>query len=307
MNQIFRSALLTVCLLVGSLMVVAQADVDLKQSAEAKPESWQQFVSPEGRFTMLFPGSPSVSEEVVDRLGVRFVVHKTQLRTFAEYGVIYSDYPKSVTDTTAADVLLDEGAKGGVAEINAQLLSINPIWLSGYPGRLLKERLPNGQIMQAKMILAGQRMYQIAITTPREDGADPATVGFYNSIATKFLDSFQLTYAKKDTVLASGTCPPDIQNCVPVTDDVLNGRAISLPLPAYPTIARAAHATGTVGVRVLIDEEGVVISAASVSGHPLLQAAAVAAARQARFTPTLVDNKPVKVLGIIQYNFAMGQ
>ena len=89
----------------------------------------------------------------------------------------------------------------------------------------------------------------------------------------------------------------------PISGGVLNGKAISLPKPAYPPIARAAHAAGTVTVQVLIDENGNVVSAKAVSGHPLLQAVAVAAARQARFSPTKLSGQPVKVTGVIQYNF----
>jgi len=58
----------------------------------------------------------------------------------------------------------------------------------------------------------------------------------------------------------------------PISGGVLNGKAISLPKPAYPPIARQAHASGTVVVQVTIDENGNVISARAVSGHPLLQA-----------------------------------
>lgn len=89
----------------------------------------------------------------------------------------------------------------------------------------------------------------------------------------------------------------------PISGGVLNGKAISLPKPAYPPIARAAHASGTVVVQVLIDENGNVVSAKAVSGHPLLQAVAVSAARQARFSPTKLSGQPVKVTGVIQYNF----
>ena len=89
----------------------------------------------------------------------------------------------------------------------------------------------------------------------------------------------------------------------PISGGVLNGKAISLPKPAYPPIARAAHAAGTVVVQVLIDENGNVVSAHAISGHPLLQAVAVAAARQARFSPTKLSGQPVKVTGMIQYNF----
>jgi protein TonB len=89
----------------------------------------------------------------------------------------------------------------------------------------------------------------------------------------------------------------------PISGGVLNGKAISLPKPAYPAIARAAHASGTVVVQVLIDENGNVVSAKPLSGHPLLQAVAVGAARQAKFSPTKLSGQPVKVTGVIQYNF----
>jgi periplasmic protein TonB len=90
-----------------------------------------------------------------------------------------------------------------------------------------------------------------------------------------------------------------------VSGGVLNGKAISKPQPAYPPIAKAARASGTVTVQILVDESGRVVSANAVSGHPLLQQAAVAAARQARFSPTLLSGQPVKVSGVITYNFVL--
>lgn len=89
----------------------------------------------------------------------------------------------------------------------------------------------------------------------------------------------------------------------PISGGVLNGKAIKLVQPPYPPIARAAHASGQVTVQVLIDEEGNVISAHAVSGHPLLQPAAIAAARQSKFTPTKLSGQPVKVIGVVIYNF----
>lgn len=89
----------------------------------------------------------------------------------------------------------------------------------------------------------------------------------------------------------------------PISGGVLNGKAISLPKPPYPAIARQAHASGTVVVQVTIDENGNVISAAAVSGHPLLRGVAVQAARGARFSPTKLSGQPVKVTGVITYNF----
>jgi TonB family protein len=88
-----------------------------------------------------------------------------------------------------------------------------------------------------------------------------------------------------------------------ISGGVLNAKAISLPKPAYPPLARKVGAYGTVVVQVLVDERGNVISANAISGHPILQASAVAAARLAKFSPTLLNGKPVKVRGVINYNF----
>ncbi len=88
-----------------------------------------------------------------------------------------------------------------------------------------------------------------------------------------------------------------------ISGGVLNGRATSLPTPPYPPAARAVRASGSVSVQVVIDENGRVISASAVSGHPLLRPAAESAARGARFSPTMLSGQPVKVSGVITYNF----
>lgn len=92
-----------------------------------------------------------------------------------------------------------------------------------------------------------------------------------------------------------------------ISGGVLNSKAISLPKPAYPPLAKKVGAYGTVVVQVLVDENGNVISANAISGHPILQASAVAAARGAKFKPTLLSGKPIKVRGVINYNFVAGE
>ena len=84
---------------------------------------------------------------------------------------------------------------------------------------------------------------------------------------------------------------------------VINGKATSLPKPPYPLAAKAVNASGAVNVQVTIDEQGNVISAKAVSGHPLLRQAAERAARNARFSPTYLSKVAVKVNGLIVYNF----
>ncbi|MEO8573960.1 MAG: energy transducer TonB [Pyrinomonadaceae bacterium] len=88
-----------------------------------------------------------------------------------------------------------------------------------------------------------------------------------------------------------------------ISGGVLNGKATSLPKPTYPAAAQGEGASGAVTVQVLIDENGDVISASAVSGHPLLREVAVSAARSAKFSPTKLQGSPVKVSGFITYNF----
>jgi TonB family protein len=85
---------------------------------------------------------------------------------------------------------------------------------------------------------------------------------------------------------------------------VLNGRAVTLPKPEYPGIALERRLTGVVVVKVEIDEAGNVAAARDMcQGLPYLSEAAVGAAWKARFTPTTINGQPVRVRGVIQYNF----
>jgi TonB family protein len=89
----------------------------------------------------------------------------------------------------------------------------------------------------------------------------------------------------------------------PISGGVLNGKAIVFPKPEYPADAKTAGAAGSVAVQVTVDEMGSVIEAKAVSGHPLLQQPSVNAALQARFSQTLLMGEPVKVTGVLVYNF----
>lgn len=85
----------------------------------------------------------------------------------------------------------------------------------------------------------------------------------------------------------------------PIAGGMLNAKAIYLPLPEVPS----GEAAGVVLVQVLVDEQGSVIDARPVSGPQHLHAAAVNAARMARFNPTLLMGEPVRVSGTLSYNF----
>jgi protein TonB len=85
----------------------------------------------------------------------------------------------------------------------------------------------------------------------------------------------------------------------------ITGQATSLPQPPYPAIARTAGIQGRVSVQVLIDEQGSVISATAIDGHPMLKLAAQRAALQAKFSPTTLGGQAVRVSGVITYDFKL--
>ena len=93
----------------------------------------------------------------------------------------------------------------------------------------------------------------------------------------------------------------------PVSGGILNGKALKLPMPMYPELARRARLSGMVDVEVVIDVTGKVISAKALKGPALLHGAAEQAARNAKFSPTLLSGQPVRVTGTISYNFNLSQ
>ena len=92
---------------------------------------------------------------------------------------------------------------------------------------------------------------------------------------------------------------------VRVSSVILSGKATYKPAPPYPVIAKQIKQQGTVAVQIVVDEQGRVVSAKASSGPPLLLQAAVQAAYQARFSPTTLNGQPVKISGVITYNFVL--
>src|SRR5688500_10953401 len=75
--------------------------------------------------------------------------------------------------------------------------------------------------------------------------------------------------------------------------------------PVYPTMAQAARVSGVVILEALIAEDGSVREVKVLSSKPLLDEAAVAAVRQWRFTPTLLNGVPVQVIMTVTVNFTL--
>ena len=86
-----------------------------------------------------------------------------------------------------------------------------------------------------------------------------------------------------------------------ISSGVLNGKAVRLPQPVYPESLKKI--SGQVTVKVIVGFDGQIISAKAIKGVAELFEVSVKAAKKARFTPTTLSGKPVKVSGVIVYDF----
>jgi TonB family protein len=161
----------------------------------------------------------------------------------------------------------------------------------------LKSKFDKGVLKLSRSSTFSSPMGEITMTTKEEWSlsTDGQTLTVKREMTTpRGTNSSESVYTKG---IAS------VKTIKEINGGVVNGKAISLPKPAYPEEAKAVKASGAVNVQVTIDESGNVIYAKAVSGHELLKPVAEEAARKAQFSPTILSGQPVKVKGVVIYNF----
>lgn len=86
---------------------------------------------------------------------------------------------------------------------------------------------------------------------------------------------------------------------------IQEGRLIFGPPPVYPPLAKAARVSGVVRLQAVIAVDGSIMDLHTLSGHPLLVPAAIAAVKQWRFRPTHLNGDPVEVATEIEVRFVL--
>ncbi len=99
--------------------------------------------------------------------------------------------------------------------------------------------------------------------------------------------------------------PSNVDEDQPVVEGPLHGKETTLVKPAYPARAKSEGVSGKVTVAVLVNKQGLVVSARALNGHPLLKVAAVVAARKAKFSPEKLADQRSKISGTITYSFKL--
>jgi TonB family protein len=113
------------------------------------------------------------------------------------------------------------------------------------------------------------------------------------------------------TIFASQTPPlaqtygPVVKLGMPVDESTMAARRSHYVAPVYSALARASHIQGSVVMNANIDSQGKVIGLQTVSGNPVLVAAALGAAMQWQYQPMLVDGQAVSVDTTITIVFSL--
>ena len=195
-------------------------------------------------------------------------------------------------------------------EDNPAVLSIRYFEIGGRPALKLDYNLTTkGQSFNGSMIelYADEKKSLVVFNylsadsdAPRWSKRSEAAISSFKILSDADLPGVSLDALRTGDV--SGTKNDSYYDSV-AAKNVLNGYAVILHRPAYPPAAKAVRASGAVQVQVTINEDGKVISATAVSGHPLLHPAAIKSAYLSEFRPTELSGERVKVTGIIVYNF----
>ncbi len=90
-----------------------------------------------------------------------------------------------------------------------------------------------------------------------------------------------------------------------VGGNVAKARLLRQVRPQYPPLARQARIQGTVKLSAVIAKDGTIQKLEVTNGHPLLVPAALAAVKQWRYKPTLLNGEAVEVLTNIDVNFTL--
>lgn len=132
-------------------------------AATSAAQTWTEFRSADGKFSVSMPGKPTESVITVslgtgDRTANTFSYHDEDLNEFL---VAYSERstPRKSTD----EQIFDKARKGLLIATDGKLLRENSVTLAGYTGREIVFERPNGDVQTERFFFVGDRFYQISV------------------------------------------------------------------------------------------------------------------------------------------------
>lgn len=333
-----RSFRFTLQLLVSLLILTSGVSVALGQagtSAPATTPDWETLRPDGEEFSVLMPKGSTfeTAKEPYHKMELNTRTYISNRPAGAVFAVVslsgIKSNPAQYTEMQRVnsyvdafkDVFAPKVRKGAVAKLTL----VGDKTLYGHAGR--EYRMTLGDLSgTARVYATRKRFYSVVYLNTKKDEAIqeeflssfilpdkiiPTTAANENPPAQRAIMAPEVAAAEQpinanDRKQADATAK--VAHAVtgkrdPISGGVLNGKAISLPKPDYPDEAKSAGVEGVVVISVTIDEQGNVIEASAVSGPKMLHQVSVSAALQAKFSATLLAGEPVKVTGVLVFNF----
>jgi TonB-like protein len=283
---------------------------DKSSETVTQVNQWQTFSPITGGFQIQFPDKPSERIGSVEVGGQILKTYEYSTRRVAEYRVTYFSLPPNLR--TSGPGLIKGLANSLIAEHKGSVASEKEYSIQGRPGRIIEVKTASGAAIHALFLVTDYRAYRVTATIPRQSAPDK--LGAVALTATKFLESFAIIpivpSAEDSKYLVTEEGEVDrflkaetVHSGSPIDQGALNGKAVKMATPHFPLGMPKGPFSETVEVKIVVDETGRVVAAQVVKGYPMLRSTSLEAARQTRFTPTLIAGKPVKVMGKIIYTF----
>lgn len=151
-------------------------------------QSWKEFSSAEGRYTVLMPGAPTEKTQNLKTPVGDLSMHGAFLdHNHSGYLVMYNDFPEAFAQAAAqGSAALTDSRDSLVEGSHGKLVGDQAITLMGkYPGREIQMEMPDGtRALRARMYLVKNRMYRVVITALKDD--------LFTKDANKFMESFKI-------------------------------------------------------------------------------------------------------------------
>jgi len=148
-------------------------------AGDASPVSavWETYRSPDGRFSVRFPGRPRIIP--LSRATIMGTIHGSRHRVEfgdAQVSVSLMDLPAIATFILPASSILDQARSGIVEEGDGRLDATHDLLHQGYPARAFRYETsePAVRFEEALLVLVGSRLYIVIASRPspaRTDGS----------------------------------------------------------------------------------------------------------------------------------------
>jgi len=177
------------------ILALAQENKLSSQIVPQGPALSKDYLSPDGRFRIRFPDVPKEFDSSYDSKIGQVVSRSLVYASDVTLLVNYTDYPMISAKPDAVKALLDSARDGGLARVAKEvprILAESDISVDGYPGRFLRVELKGDAIIRFKIVLAGNRLYSLAVGTPKGDARVVDSQNSYEKVASGFFDSFKI-------------------------------------------------------------------------------------------------------------------